>query len=188
MGRKIFISYKYIDSDVAPLPGVMQPTWPSDYVDYTVNYLLPNDSIYKGESQDNDLSSWPDERIWAYLKDKLYDSSLTIVFISPNMREPGRWQKSQWIPQEISYSLRKTTRGNRTSQRNAILAVVLPNSHSAYSYYSCDELFPILRDNINSGYIKVVSWDKFIKRTDECINQAYVSQSFVEEYEIYVGL
>ena len=33
-GRKIFVSYKYKDSDVRMLSGVTQPTWPCDYVDY----------------------------------------------------------------------------------------------------------------------------------------------------------
>ena len=31
-GRKIFVSYKYKDSDVRMLSGVTQPTWPCDYI------------------------------------------------------------------------------------------------------------------------------------------------------------
>lgn len=34
MGHKVFVSYKYRDNDVQPLPNVNQPTWSCDYVDY----------------------------------------------------------------------------------------------------------------------------------------------------------
>ena len=42
MGRKIFVSYKYKDSDVQMLsmPGIMQPTWVSDYVEYIRKYIF----------------------------------------------------------------------------------------------------------------------------------------------------
>lgn len=49
MGHKIFVSYKYKDNNVKPLPNVIQPTWPCDYVDYIQNNVLSNDDIYKGE-------------------------------------------------------------------------------------------------------------------------------------------
>ena len=40
------------------------------------------------------------------------------------MKEYGKYDKSQWIPWEICYSLRETVRGDWKSHRNAILAVV----------------------------------------------------------------
>ena len=78
------------------------------------------------------------------------------------MKEPNRHQRSQWIPWEISYSLRETTRNDRTSHNNAILAVVLPNKQGSYSYYNKDNLFPILKDNISNGYIYVTNWEDFV--------------------------
>ena len=156
MGRKIFVSYKYKDSDVEELSGVASPTWPCDYVNYIVNNILQKDDIYKGENSDEDISSWTEDAIWEHLKDKIYDSTITIVLISPNMKEPGKWQRSQWIPWEISYSLRETTRNDKTSHNNAILAVILPNKNGSYDYYDKDDLFPILKDNIDNGYIYVV--------------------------------
>ena len=107
LGRKVFVSYKYKDNDVKKIPDVTQPTWPCDYVDYIKNKILSSDDIYKGENSDEDISSWSDEAIWRHLKDKIYDSTITIVLISPNMKEAGKWQRSQWIPWEISYSLRE---------------------------------------------------------------------------------
>lgn len=153
LGRKVFVSYKYKDNDVKKIPDVTQPTWPCDYVDYIKNKILSSDDIYKGENSDEDISSWSDEAIWCHLKDKIYDSTITIVLISPNMKEAGKWQRSQWIPWEISYSLRETTRNDRTSHNNAILAVILPNKNGDYDYYDKSNLFPILKDNIDNGYI-----------------------------------
>lgn len=49
LGRKVFVSYKYKDSNVKAISGVMQPTWPCDYVDYIKNKILSGDDVYKGE-------------------------------------------------------------------------------------------------------------------------------------------
>ena len=53
MGRKIFVSYKYKDSDVEELKEATSPTWPSDYVTYIQNHIIneASDNIYKGENQ-----------------------------------------------------------------------------------------------------------------------------------------
>lgn len=91
MGKKVFVSYKYKDYDVKTLPDVIQPTWPWDYVDYIKNKVLPSDYIYKGENSDEDISTWTEEAIWEHLKNKIYDSTITIVLISPNMKETGKW-------------------------------------------------------------------------------------------------
>ncbi len=143
MGRKIFVSYKYKDDDVKAIPDVIQPTWPCDYVDYIQNNVLSDDDIYKGEKSDEDISLWDEYKIWEHLKDKIYDSTITIVLISPNMKEQKKHQRSQWIPWEISFSLRETTRKNRTSYSNAILAVILPDKNGSYNYYDRNVLFPI---------------------------------------------
>ena len=121
LGRKVFVSYKYKDSNVKAISGVMQPTWPCDYVDYIKNKILSGDDVYKGEKSDEDISSWSETAIWEHLKSKIYDSTITIVLISPNMKEVNKWQRSQWIPWEISFSVRETTRNNRTSHRNAFV-------------------------------------------------------------------
>ena len=163
MGRKIFVSYKYRDYDVQIMPDVTQPTWPCDYVDYIQNKVLSSDDIYKGEKSDEDISDWDEDDIWEHLKDKIYDSTITIILISPNMKEPGKWQKSQWIPWEISYSVRETKRKNRTSHRNALLAVILPNKAGNYDYFDKNEAFPILKSNIENNYAYVVTWEDFLK-------------------------
>lgn len=157
MARKIFVSYKHSDNSVKFLNG--QGTARA-YVDKLIE-LFESDEIYKGEG-DEDLSDFKDETIAGHLKDKIYDSSLTLVLISPQMKEVGKKESDQWIPWEVAYSLKEITRNNRTSRTNAMLAVVLPDWNSSYSYYlqedtcpSCHcrmlstyKLFQILRDNM----------------------------------------
>lgn len=160
MGKKIFVSYKYADQDVAPLSGHSwhNPTTVRDYVDALENYFDITDHIYKGESDDEDLSSYSEDTIWEMLKDRIYDSSVTIVVISPNMRITYRSDKSQWIPWEVSFSLKETTRNDRTSHTNAMLAIVLLFKNGSYDYYltqslcgstthHTDRLFKIIREN-----------------------------------------
>lgn len=188
MGRKVFISYKYKDNDVKSIPGVTQPTWPCHYVDYVRYTILADDDIYKGEDSDEDISYWPEDRIWQHLRNKIYDSTITIVLISPNMKEPGKWQRSQWIPWEISFSLRETTRNDRTSHNNAILAVILPDKNGSYEYYNQDSLFPILKSNIENDYIYVVTWDDFLKYPDIDIEWAFDHRKAVPAHKIVRAL
>ena len=166
------------------MPSVVEPTWPCDYVDYIKNNLLKENDIYKGENSDEDISLWEEEEIWEHLKDKIYDSTITIVLISPNMKEPRKWQRSQWIPWEISFSVRETTRSNRTSHRNALLAVILPDRNGSYTYYDKDNLFPILKSNIENGYTYVVTWNDFLKYTQEDINIAFSHKEDTPAYKI----
>lgn len=174
MGNKIFISYKYYDYDVQALPSISDSRPKArDYVTWLENKFTDRTThIYKGESDNEDLSSKSENYIWEKLKDKIFDSSVTIVLISPNMKEPRRWESSQWIPWEISYSLRETPRGGYTSHSNAVLAVVLPDHTGNYTYYRNLSLFSILQKNIAINYIPVVIWDDFKYNCDAYIKRA----------------
>ena len=139
LGKKIFVSYKYADDQVENLKSNKNSTV-RDYVDEFEDKLDSSDDIYKGESDGEDLSELSDDTIWEKLKDKIYDSSITIVFISPGMRETQKKDRDQWIPWEVSYSLKETSRKNKngdsvTSHSNAMIAVVLPDENGSYSYY-----------------------------------------------------
>lgn len=165
MGKKIFVSYKYADNHVKNL-SVYENSKVRDYVTKFEEKLDPSDHIYKGESDGEDLSILSDDTIWEKLKNRIYDSSVTIVFISPRMKDLWRTEKDQWIPWEISYSLKEVSRKNKngdpvTSRTNAMMAVVLPDENGSYSYYlenrTCcssgctvhytDTLFSIIRKN-----------------------------------------
>ena len=139
MGHKIFVSYKYADDLVENLPGQQNSTARS-YVDELENYFDDSSHIYKGESNGEDLSNLKEETIWSKLRDRIFDSTMTIVFISPGMKVWWQAEKDQWIPWEVSFSLRTTKRKSQngdtyTSNPNAMLAVVLPDTNGSYDYF-----------------------------------------------------
>lgn len=139
MGHKIFVSYKYADDQVANLPGQWNST-ARDYVDKLEEYFDSSSHIYKGESSGEDLSKLEEETIWTKLRDRIFDSTMTIVFISPGMKVSWMKEKDQWIPWEVSFSLRTTKRKTQsgstyTSNPNAMLAVVLPDANGSYDYF-----------------------------------------------------
>lgn len=145
MGRKIFISYKYADNDVQNIlgtSGMFGACKVRDYVDAIEKELDgKTEHIYKGESDGEDLSYLSDTTIWDKLKNRIYDSTLTIVMLSKGMREKYKAEKNQWIPQEISYSLKEISRTNAsgnpvTSKTNALMAVILPDRNGSYEYFT----------------------------------------------------
>lgn len=160
MGHNIFVSYKFADDSVRQI-SKMKKTTVRDYVDLLETKLSDSGHIYYGEHRGEDLSDLNDEQIYEHLKDKIYPTSVTVVLISPEMRG-SKSDKQQWIPWEISYSLRETTREARMSRRNGVLAVVLPDVSGSYEYalerrYCCASgctiyhynwLFDILRNNM----------------------------------------
>lgn len=186
MGRKIFVSYKYADESVYSVPNI------SEYLPKVRDYVTwlekkfteRTDHIYKGEHDQEDLSNRTDDYIWSKLKDKIYDSTVTIVLISPNMKEENKWEKSQWIPWEIAYSVRETTRNDYTSHSNAILGVVLPDRNNSYNYYNSLRLFKILEENIKVGYIPVVKWEDFKYKCDTYLDKAVQAKNNVPQYKI----
>ena len=159
--RNIFVSYKYADTNVRALDG-HSPTKVRHYVNEIEKLLDKEDHIYYGEHDGEDLSNMSEDQIWEELKDRIFPTSCTIVLISPNMKNLASYDKSQWIPWEICYSLRETQRGDKKSHRNALLAVVLPDKNGSYSYalesctccptsciiYHRDWMFTIIKENL----------------------------------------
>ena len=168
MGYKIFVSYKYHDTSVYPLVNLYgnynYNTIVRSYVDRFEQYLDKTNNISKTEPGNENLSYLSDDQIEECLKPRIFDSSVTIVFISPQMKNPYISEHDQWIPWEIAYSLKETTRNDRKSHSNAVLAVVLPDKNNSYFYYIDpfgysngvgtgyygDRVFSIIRKNMNN--------------------------------------
>lgn len=210
MGHKIFVSYKYADSNVKNISGdFYHADTVRTYVDELANYISDaSEHIYKGEYDGEDLSKLSDDTIWKKLKDKIYDSTLTIVMISPGMRETYKKDRDQWIPWEISYSLKEVLRKNIsgrmvTSASNAILAIVLPNRQGSYSYYTyentccenkcrtlkTDILFKIMRDNmfnIKTPDVDICNNNSKIYHGDSSYIFSVKWEDFIKDPESYI--
>lgn len=171
MGRKVFISYKYADEKVAKLQDAYyeevngrlewnyRPTRVRDFVD-KLQEKIGKDNINMGEKDGESLEDFSNAQIETLLKQKIRQCSITIVIISKGMKEEGKSERDQWVPWEVSYSLRVVPTGGNTKQMNAVLGVVLPDENASYNWYytenpNCNsvthhkgQLFKILRDNM----------------------------------------
>lgn len=148
MGKKIFISYKYGDTNVASFKEsfmeLLEPTKVRDYVT-KLQELIGEEHINKGEKDDESLEEFKNDTIQGKLADKIFDSTVTIVLISPNMKDISQVETEQWIPWEISYSLKNKCRTDKSgntqrSPMNAVLSVVLPDKQGSYEYYIKDNI------------------------------------------------
>ena len=122
MAHKTFISYKYSEAR-----GLR---------DDIIRALGPDASFYNGETSESpDLTDTSTENIKKRLSDMLFDTTVTIVIISPHIAE------SKWIPWEIKYCLKEMSREGCTSHRNGLVGVIQSVNGSydwfvRYVYYS----------------------------------------------------
>lgn len=187
MARKTFISYKYSEAQ--------------DLRDNIIKALGKDAQYYQGETSDSpDLTDTSTENIKKKLKDMMYNTSVTIVIISPNIK------KSKWIDWEIEYCLKKITRKDRTSQRNGLIGVIKKENGNydwfkesitksdgcnVFTYknnlvydiiknnranqdpkqYNCDTCKCI--DALTGSYISLVEEDDFLSDPQKYIENAY---------------
>ncbi len=200
MGKKVFVSYKYSDNQVRMINRNYYTTARSS-VDKLQEMLTFEDHINKGEDDEEDMSSLQDSTIGSKLGDKIFDSTVTIVMISKGMKD-NTPEKEQWIPWEVSYSLREQSRQGINSKTNAILAVVLPDTKNSYEYFityneECDSttlhtdfLFEIIRENMFN--IKNPETRKCNGTTIYSGNHSYVHsvkwEDFIEDIDKYIKI
>ncbi len=187
MAHKTFISYKYSEAQ--------------ELRDKIIEALGEDASYYKGETSESpDLTDTSTENIKKNLKDMMYDTSVTIVIISPNMKE------SKWIDWEIEYCLKSITRKNRTSHTNGVVGVIM-KYNGGYSWlkttveeedgcsfttYESSKMYDIINKNrfnqnpkvytcqtcktvnkLSGSYIALVEEDDFLSNPTKYIDNAY---------------
>ena len=130
----------------------------------------------------------------------MYDTSVTIVIISPHMKE------SKWIDWEIEYCLKNETRKDRTSHNNGIVGVIM-KYNGGYDWfkttqksedgcssivYKEEKVYDIINNNrfnqrtpkyscdvcktVNSltgSYIAYVEEETFLNKPEKYIDNAY---------------
>ena len=193
MAHKTFISYKY--SDVVEYKGS------NNLRDRIITRLGVDAKFYRGENgYSKNISSYTAEYIKKYLKDMMYDTSVTIVILSPNM------QQSDWIEWEIEYSLKSITRADRTSRPNGVVAVVQKqNSWDGYSWlrnvygnwntYLMPSIINNNRNNkksyvsylLSNNYIDIVTEDDFLRNPSKYIEEAYQKSKNIDSYVVRIG-
>lgn len=205
MGNKVFISYKYSDNSVQQLRpnGFFHVTTARDYVDIIQNKFERDEiHINKGEKDNESLADFKSETIRSKLADKIFDSSVTIVLLSPNMKDSWKSEKDQWIPWEIAYSLKSKKRSDNRSKPNAILLVVLPDRCGNYDYVNSDGFyFDIIQKNLNNlhtsyipykrnscsnSYMLQCNWDQFISNPYFWVDAAIEIRDKGDKYNIVV--
>lgn len=111
MAHKTFISYKYSEA--------------KDLRDRIIKELGDDAKYYQGETAESpDLTGATIDSIKNHLKDMMFDTTVTIVIISPNLKE------SKWVEWEIKYSLKEITRKDKTSRTNGIIGVIMKVDNS----------------------------------------------------------
>lgn len=154
MARKTFISYKYSEAQ--------------NLRDEILESLGDDATYYQGETSESaDLTDTSTENIKEDLKDMMFNTSVTIIIISPNVKQ------SKWIDWEIEYCLKRITRKDRTSQTNGVLAVIQKVNGNydwfkslnpqldgcSYSSYSDHLVYDIINKNRGNQTPKVYSCD-----------------------------
>lgn len=197
MARKTFISYKYSEA--------------RQLRDDILKALGDDATFYQGETSDSpDLTDETTENIKKYLKDKMYNTSVTIVIISPYMKE------SKWIDWELEYCLKDIIRKDRTSHTNGIVGVI-QKVNGSYDWfinyttdyhgqvtlsYRMDLVYDIIAENhfnsnppqwhcnlcktydsLNGSYISFVKEEDFLASPSDYIENAYMkSENNAEGY------
>lgn len=198
MAHNTFISYKYPEGK---------------YLRNRIIKALGEDGrYYRGETSSSpDLSDRTTEYIRENLKDLIYHTSVTIVIISPKMKE------SNWIDWEIEYALKEIKRGDRKSSTNGVLGVVMKynndyswlrsavSKNDGHSVTSTDTtyLYDIIKNNranqtppkyvcekcqsidaLEGSYISLIDEETFFENPNKYIDNAYNKSKNIDNYDL----
>jgi hypothetical protein len=199
MARETFISYKHSEAQ--------------DLRDEIIEKLGDDSKYYSGETADSpDMSGETVDRIKNSLKDKIFGTSVTIVIISPNIKD------SSWIDWEIEYSLKEYKRQSTTSKTNGIVGVIMKHNGSYDWLVSSNQntdgcstrridnskLYDIINGNrynldtddkyscpncqsfdlLGGSYIALIEEETFLSNPSGYIENAYEKSKSLDDYKL----
>ncbi len=199
MARKTFISYKHSEAQ--------------DLRDTIIDALGDDATYYNGETADSpDLTGTTVENIKKNLTDMMHGTSVTIVVVSPNLKD------SKWVDWEIEYSLKEITREDRTSCTNGVVGVI-QKVDGSYDWListstkddgcsvrtiDSDKLYKIINENrynltgddkyackqcktydqLEGSYLSLIKEEDFLENPQKYIENAYDKCQSIDNYEI----
>jgi len=198
MARKTFISYKYSEAQ-----GIR---------DEILEALGDDATYYQGETADSpDLTDTSTENIKKNLMDMMYDTSVTIIIISPNLKN------SKWVDWEIEYSLKEIRRKDRISKTNGVVGVI-QKVHGGYDWfvtkvkqddgcilrtYDTSKLYEIINANrynckekvyacnkcksfsqLDGSYISLIDANDFLSEPEKYIENAFEKSEKADEFNL----
>lgn len=199
MARETFISYKHSEAQ--------------DLRDTIIEKLGNDARYYSGETADSpDMSGETVDRIKNSLKDKIFGTSVTIIIISPNIKD------SNWIDWEIEYSLKEYKRQSTTSRTNGLVGVIMKHNGSydwlvrqnqnsdgcSTRYIDDSKLYDIINgnrynlntddkyscptcqsfDQLSGSYIALVNEETFLNNPNYYIENAYDKSKATSNYNL----
>lgn len=199
MARETFIAYKYSEA--------------RDLRDVIIEKLGPDASYYQGETAESpDMTGDNIDRIKNNLKDMIFGTSVTIIIISPNLKE------SVWVDWEIEYSLKEYKRQSIISRTNGLVGVIMKYNGSydwlvswGQNQDGCNtrniddsKLYNIINQNrynlnsddkysckncqsfdqINGSYIALVEEESFLNNPSYFIENAYDKSKSTVNYKL----
>ena len=187
MARRVFVSFRF--SDGSPYKEKLDELFGS-----SVEVI--------NRSEDTDRSNMSEDTIRNYLYEKLSDTSVTIILLTPNALDYERdfyGRIDDWTYDEVRYSLEDRT-GNRT---NGLVAVYVPEAENILlSRHDCtkcgkgceitsipmrEHLFRKNMMNVKSAFASHTCFEKGIFDADKDSYCSLVSwNNFIEDYCGYI--
>lgn len=197
MANKVFISFRF--SDGKKYKDILVEKFKE--LSYTIN-----------KSEDKNRSGMSEDTIQKYLYEKLSDSSITIVILTPNainyhVKDNFSYKKvyDDWLYDELRYSLEDRT-GNRT---NGIIALYTPEAKNYVISSESEEVTKIsnfenlVRKNMFNvknefkhckiesrwdadvdHYISLIDFEKFINNPKHYIDLAIEKRNRLNEFNL----
>ncbi|HBU76947.1 MAG TPA: hypothetical protein DEF18_02495 [Muricauda sp.] len=199
MARETFIAYKYSEAQ--------------DLRDEIIEKLGADASYYQGETAESpDMTGETIDKIKNGLKDMIFGTSVTIVIISPNLKQ------SKWVDWEIEYSLKEYKRQSTTSRTNGLVGVIMKVngdydwlvSHNSKEdgctsrYTDKTKMYEIINGNrfnnttddkyscstcksydwLKGSYMSLIEEDEFLKDPTKFIENAYDKSKATGDFKL----